>query len=334
MSQLIKENEIRPEELMNGQQVAMTIDIGRLLIHAGDFVHVDCPACESSKSSAKYQKYGLSFVECNVCQTIYTNPRPSEKVLEEFYKHSKNYEYWNKFIFPASENARREKIFVPRVDETIKFCQKYGIKTNSLLEIGAAFGTFCVEMKCRNFFDRIVAIEPTPGLARTLREKGIEVIEDVVENIEIEAEKFDVVVNFEVIEHIFSPAAFIRHCHRFLKKGGLFLITCPNGKGFDFEVLGEKCNSLDHEHLNYFNPVSLGILLKASGFEILETLTPGKLDAELVRKKVLSGEFSLEDQPFLKRVLVDRWNEVGQEFQNFLSTSGLSSNLWIVARSV
>jgi 2-polyprenyl-3-methyl-5-hydroxy-6-metoxy-1,4-benzoquinol methylase len=298
------------------------------------FVYVECPACGKSDSFKKLEKYTFDIHECHQCETLFTNPRPSSEVLDWFYKGSINYDYWNKYIFPASENARRLKIFVPRVDKVLEFCKKYDVKTDSLLEIGCAFGTFCVEMQSRNKFKRIVGVEPTPGLAETSRQKGIEVIEEVIENINFdEDERFDVVVNFEVIEHIFSPKDLILQSKKLLKKNGLFIVTCPNGKGFDFQVLGEKCNSIDHEHLNYFNPKSLGILLESCGFEVLESITPGKLDAELVRNKVLEGEFDLHNQPFLQQVLMDEWESKGQAFQNFISDSGLSSNLWIIARN-
>jgi hypothetical protein len=64
----------------------------------------------------------------------------------------------------------------------------------------------------------------------------------------------------------------------------------------------------------------------------VEAETPGRLDAELVRKKALSGEFPLVGQPFLRRVLVDEWDRLGDPFQDFLTEHGLSSNMWLVAR--
>jgi SAM-dependent methyltransferase len=328
------ENDIRPKDLLEGQKNAVAEDIGRLLTQRGKFIYVPCPACGSQNSFKKYEKYFLDIHSCKECETLFTNPRPTPEVLNWFYKNSTNYDYWNKYIFPASETARRQKIFVPRVDKVLEFCDKYNIETNSLLEIGCAFGTFCVEMMSRNRFNRIVGVEPTPGLAETSRQKGIEVIEDVIENINfIEDERFDVVVNFEVIEHIFSPEDLIAQSKKLLKKDGLFIITCPNGKGFDFQVLGDKCNSLDHEHLNYFNPDSLKILLESCGFEVLESITPGRLDAELVRNKVLEGGFNLDNQPFLKQVLIEEWEQHGENFQNFISNSNLSSNLWIIAKN-
>lgn len=329
----LKESEIRPTNLMEGQKIGMAADIGRMLSKREKFVNVNCPACGKNNSYKKFEKYYLDYHECRECQTIYMNPRPSSEVLNWFYKGSQNYEYWNRYIFPASEESRRSKIFVPRVTKVLECCDKYKVKTDSLLEIGCAFGTFCVEMKSRNRFSKIVGVEPTPGLAITSRQRGIEVIEDVIENIHFkEQDCFDVVVNFEVIEHLFSPIKFIENSKKLLKKGGLFIVTCPNIKGFDFTVLGDKCNSLDHEHLNYFNSMSLTFLMESCGFEVLESITPGELDAELVRNKILEGAFDINLQPFLKQLLIDEWESKREVFQHFLIDAGLSSNMWIIAK--
>jgi len=62
--------------------------------------------------------------------------------------------------------------------------------------------------------------------------------------------------------------------------------------------------------------------------------TPGRLDAELVRKAVLRGEKDLSGEPFLQQVLIDEWDRLGEPFQEFLVASELSSNQWLVARRV
>jgi 2-polyprenyl-3-methyl-5-hydroxy-6-metoxy-1,4-benzoquinol methylase len=265
---------------------------------------------------------------------VYTNPRPSAELLGKFYAQSANYEYWNNYIFPASEKTRRERIFKPRVDKILNFCKKYNAATNSILEVGAGFGTFCEELASRTIFEKIVAIEPTPSLAATCRQKGITTIEKPIEEIQLsENDKFDVVVNFEVIEHLFSPFDFINHCKKLLKPNGLFVVTCPNGLGFDIITLKEISNTIDHEHVNYFNPESLSLLLEKCGFEILEASTPGVLDADLVRNAVLENKYSLENQSFLKTILIDQWEKLGGNFQDYLIENKLSSNMWIVAKS-
>jgi SAM-dependent methyltransferase len=329
----LSEKEIRPPELMADQRVAALTDVGRMLSRCSEFVSVPCPACGSGESTPRFEKNGIRYVDCTRCDTFYVNPRPSPAVLDWFYRDSPNYAYWNNVVFPASEAARRQKIFVPRVDQVLELCRKYSVPTRALLEVGAGFGTFCEEVKSRNQFGRVVAVEPTPDLAATVRKRGIEVIEKPIERIKLAAnDLFDVVASFEVIEHLFAPKEFIGHMRNQLQPNGLLILTCPNGQGFDVETLGVLSNTVDHEHINYFSPASLTSLLESSGLEVLESFTPGKLDADLVRNKILSGEFDVSDQPFLKKVLIDDWARVGSSFQQFLVDQGMSSNMWLVAR--
>ncbi|MBF0282570.1 MAG: class I SAM-dependent methyltransferase [Zetaproteobacteria bacterium] len=329
----LSEEEIRPSALMAQQHVADLVDLGRMLSCYGDFVEIACPACENQQAQLKFEKNGLRYVDCLQCQTMYVNPRPTAEILSWFYADSPNYAYWNDVIFPASEEARRQKIFIPRVDRILKLCEKYEIHTDTLLEVGGGFGTFCDEVNQRQIFSRVVVIEPTPKLAQTCRDRDLEVIESVVEDAFFgKNQLFDVVVSFEVIEHLFSPSDFVQQMVRLLKPGGMLILSCPNGQGFDIQTLGALSNSVDHEHLNYFNPKSLAHLLASCGLEVLETLTPGVLDAELVRKQTLSGAFDLSSQPFLQKVLVDEWEALGESFQDYLITQGLSSNMWIVAK--
>ncbi|CAN5857787.1 class I SAM-dependent methyltransferase [soil metagenome] len=328
----LNENEIRPDHLRAEQQRRFANDIARMMARKAEFVEVDCPACGTHERRRAFGKYDLDYVTCTACATIYISPRPTPAVLEDYYTNSENYAYWNAVIFPASEPARREKIFKPRVERTLELCERYGVKRDLCVEVGAGFGIYCEEMQKTGGFKRVVGIEPTPGLAQTCRERGIEILELPVEKVDFSTMRADVVASFEVIEHLFEPQSFIERCADLVRPGGILVITCPNGRGFDVEVMGPGSDAVDVEHLNYFNPKSLGALVEKSGFEVLEVSTPGKLDAELVRKKVLLGEFSLDGQPFLAQVLIERWDEVGAAFQSFLATNGLSSHMWLVAR--
>jgi 2-polyprenyl-3-methyl-5-hydroxy-6-metoxy-1,4-benzoquinol methylase/ribosomal protein S27E len=319
---------------MDEADKAMQSDIARLLSRRAEFVRVPCPGCGSEDSLPLFSKNGFHYEQCGGCETFYVNPRPSPQVLEWFYGNSATYDYWNANVFPAAEAARRKLIASPRVDRLLALCDRLGVAPESLLEVGAAFGTFCVEAASRGRFKRVVALEPTPGLARTCREHGLETIEQPFESYCAAApsDRFSVLASFEVIEHLFAPRDFLQAAHRLLSPGGILVLTCPNGRGFDIQVLGAHSDTVDHEHLNYFSPASLGKLLADCGFEVIETSTPGRLDAELVRKKALAG-FKLPADGFLQRVLIDEWDRLGAAFQEFLSGNGLSSHMWVVARN-
>ncbi|MBP2676055.1 MAG: Methyltransferase type 11 [Deltaproteobacteria bacterium] len=329
---MLRENEIRPDHLRKGQEERFAADVRRLLERRGEFVFVPCPACGGREVLHEFTKYELPYVSCRSCRTLYINPRPTPGILEDYYAHSENYAYWNRYIFPASEGARREKIFRPRAVRLLNICRRYGVPRETLVEVGAGFGTFCEEITRLDHFRRLIAVEPTPDLAETCRRKGFEVIQKPVEQVCLGPSAVDAIASFEVIEHLFSPRDFLGACARMLTDGGVLVLSCPNGLGFEVGVLGAASDTVDVEHLNYFNPSSLSELLKSSGFRILEVTTPGELDAELVRKKVLQGECDLSGRPFLRRVLLEEWDRLGEEFQKFLSDNMLSSHMWLVAR--
>ena len=330
MTPPLSEHAIRPKDTAAEQQRRYLADLDRLLARRAEFVAVACPACGAQETTRAFEKHTLAYERCAGCGTVYITPRPPPPVLADYYTHSLNYAYWNEVIFPASEAVRRERIFKPRVERVLDLCARYGVEQQTLVEVGAGFGTFLEELARAQRFTRRIGIEPTPPLAATCRQRGLTVIEAPIEQAAIDGGA-NVVASFEVIEHIFHPAEFVAACARLLVPGGLLVLTCPNILGFDITVLGPGSPAIDFEHLNYFHPRSLALLLERHGFAVVETSTPGKLDADIVRNRVLDGSFALED-PFLRRVLLDEWAALGEPFQRFLSDNGMSSNMWIVAR--
>lgn len=332
LGERLSEKELCPDDLLAGQEAAFARDIERLQARRTEFVAVACPACGGKRARAAFEKYGFAFRTCEDCGTIYMSPRPSAAVMGDYYANSENYAYWAKYIFPASEASRREKIHKPWLQRVIGFCDRYGIQRGTLLEVGPGFGTFAAVATAAHAFERVLAVEPTPEMAEACRARGVSVIRKRIEDVGTEIGNVDVLVSFEVIEHLFEPGVFVRQCARLLSPGGLLVVSCPNGQGFDIAMLGARALAVDAEHVNLFNRASLSRLLETCGFEVLEATTPGRLDAELVRESALKGEIDLSGDPFLRRVLIEEWERLGWPFQEFLAANGLSSHMWIAAR--
>jgi 2-polyprenyl-3-methyl-5-hydroxy-6-metoxy-1,4-benzoquinol methylase len=328
------EKDIRPENLIKAAKVFINDDRKLLLKNKKNFIKVLCPACQSKKEKFFFKKKGFSYSICVNCSTYYMNPRPTVKILDHFYKNSKNYIFWNKFIFPASEKVRRKKIFKPRVIECIKFCKKYNFKKPSIVDVGAGFGTFCDLLKKSGYFSKVMAIEPSLEGYLNCKKKKINSINDVIENIKFRRnDKFHVITNFEVIEHLFSPRDFLLNVKKNLKINGLVIFSCPNGDGFDIKFLGKKSNTIDHEHLNYFNTESIKILLKNSGYRALEVFTPGKLDINIIESYVNNKSVIIADS-FYQKIFSKKNEKLRNNFQDFISNNNLSSNMFVVAKKV
>jgi 2-polyprenyl-3-methyl-5-hydroxy-6-metoxy-1,4-benzoquinol methylase len=327
----LRESDIRPEDLMRAKDDAIEADRRFLLDRRDRWEPCACPACGADEPAPFGEKRGFRYSRCSRCATAYTNPRPSASLLAEFYERSENYRVWNETIFPATEDARRDGIFAPRAERLSTILDSAGIARDAAIDVGAAFGTFAAELRDRAGFARVVALEPTPDLARTCRQRGFETIQRPLEALAPTPE-FDLVTAFEVIEHVHAPRRFVEGCANLLRPGGALALSCPSVSGIEPALLGADASCFDHEHLSYFTPESLGALVERCGLDVVETLTPGRLDVDLVRRAAREGRLDLTNEPFLSRVLIEAPERFAAPFQEFLAENLMSSHLWIVAR--
>lgn len=327
----LREEDIRPADLKARLREYMLRDRDRWLAGRPGWVTVPCPACGAGEGRA-FEVRGYAFSECAACGTAFHNPRPSEQQLAEYYAAAESYGFWAREMFPATAEKRRESIARPQAQRVVETVDAAGGGRGLLVEIGAGSGLVLEEIRALNRFDRLVAVEPTPGLAGMLRDKGFEVFESGWETAPLEGLNADAVCSFEVIEHLFDPGAYLRAVRRALRPGGVLVLTCPNIRGFDFQMLGyDNADNFGLGHINMFHPASLTTLLESCGFTVRAVATPGRLDADLVRQKILRGAFDVSAQPFLRRVLIEDWDRLGEPFQAFLRENGLSSNMMVTA---
>ena len=327
----MRRNSIRPEDLVKENLRLYAADLEVLMEGRRYFVEVPCPACGHDISELSFVKGGFDHKKCRACDTLYISPRPPFDMLIDYYKTAKSIKHWNDVIFPATEAMRRREIFEPRAWDVHVACKIYGVPFDSLVDVGAGFGTFCMAVEKMGSFSRVIAVEPSPQLAETCRNRGLEVLEGAIEAVDLEAAS--VITAFELAEHLFCPRKFLEDCHRALVKDGLLIMTTPNIKGFDLVMQGAQSQNIGGpNHLQFFHPNSLTTLVEKIGLEVLSITTPGKLDVEIVRDAALSGELKLG--PFLSDLLLDRWAELGGSFQKFLQDNNMSSHMMMIARKV
>ncbi|MDP3920129.1 MAG: class I SAM-dependent methyltransferase [Candidatus Omnitrophota bacterium] len=326
----MKEVDIRPAHLADECQKLFEKESRSMLQSERDFVEVSCPACSSVSGALDFTKGGYQFKKCAECRTVYVSPRPTAEMLGEYYRNNAAAHFWQTHIFPQTEKARLQGIHRPRIDLVLNEADKNGAGGEVFVEVGAGSGIFGRELAKRNRFKKVVLIEPGP---MNLESSGvIEVINSSIEEVNVDL-KADMAVNFELIEHLFSPDDFLSNISRSLNPGGLFLFTTPNMEGLELLTLYEKSPGLvAPNHLNNFNRDSIRTLVERNGFEVVSVSTPGELDCDIVRNKHLEGVIDLSTQPFLKHVLIDRPEDCLGAFQQFLKESGLSSHMMVVVR--
>ncbi len=327
----MKVSDIRPDDLVEENLKLHRADVWKMMDRVKEFVDVPCPACRSPHWRVAFNKDGFEHRRCADCDTLYICPRPTQDVLMDWYSNADSARHWNRKLFPATEASRRESIFKPRARLTVDICREFGVRSGSLLDAGAGFGTFLEELRALNAFERLTAVEPSTELVKTLLDKGLNAIQMPIECLDIRG--LDVITAWELVEHLYRPQDFVEVCSRSLHPGGLLILTTPNVKGFDLMLLGERAiDTGGPNHLNRFNAYSITVLLESAGFSVVSLTTPGKLDVDNARKAVLDGRLDVSMRPFLEQVLVRRWETVGEDFQKFLSDHNLSSHMMVVAK--
>lgn len=319
----LSEKEIRPKELFQEYLELSKIDGDKLDRELFD--SVPCTACDSSELNIAFIKNGYQFNICEKCHSLFCSPRPSQEQLIELYTNSPSSTFWSNQFFPAVAEARREKLFKPKAEQILNLIKSKDLPINSICDVGAGHGYLLEEIKKIDDNYRLYAVEPDRTSASICREKGVEVLESVSEKAYEWAERFDLVISFEVIEHAHSPLGFVSSLSSLTKKGGYTLITGLGYEGFDILTLQEHSNSVSApHHLNFHSLGGFQELFSRSGFRHVEVWTPGKLDLDIVLNSGIKSHFA----EAIKR----RGEKATQKFQEFLIEFNLSSHTWILAQ--
>lgn len=326
----MKESDIRDAKVMDEYVRLLQKDVKRIFDFT-QFVEISCPACGGDKLKKEFDKHGFTYVSCANCGTLFANPRPTPEQLDRLYSQSDSGKFFTeKFFMPYAE-TRKEQIFRPRAEKIVSMFPE--CSGGRIGDIGAGHGIFLEELKEKWSEAALIAIEPSEDMAKVCREKGLRVIEQMFENVEIaEKEQFDLLCSFELFEHLFAPRLFLEKCNSVLKMNGCLFVSTLNGKGFDIQLLWERHKNVNPPvHLNFFNLNSIRILLEQCGFEVIEATTPGKLDWNIVEESSRRGEIEIDR--FWTQVM-ESDEGIREELQNWISRSNFSSHMQIIAKKV
>ncbi len=327
----MNENEIRPKDLLRCYLELCEKDAKHYFDHSEKY-DVACVACGSEEVSFEFEKQDFEYVRCVNCGTLYQTPRPSAEAFGRFYSDSESSKYWADVFFPAVAEIRREKIFRPRVKRLIEMCSKKGLDVKRLVDVGAGYGIFLDEWRlCCPEVDA-VAVEPSASLAAECRRKEFRVIEAVAQQANGLSGFADLVVCFEVLEHVDDPLSFLNTLKGMVRPGGYVFISTLCIDGFDLQMLWEKSTQMSPpHHINILSVDGFVELFKQAGLVDVDVSTPGVLDVDIIRNVANDDTEFLTEHRFLRSVLHDK--KIAQEFQSFLSENRLSSHAWVFGQS-
>jgi SAM-dependent methyltransferase len=229
-----------------------------------------CDAEESQQSIRAPFVFGgtdkHNFWQCKNCDSIYLFPIPT---LEE-----EKFFYVNEFEGFMStrvgdhrdwSNAEKhKKTNQDQVTRRLPFLKKYLKKDIDLLEVGCSSG-FMLDV-FQEYGAKCIGIEPSGEFSEFLENSGYKCFNDLSE---INEQKFDVITNFFVFEHMRDPYRFINEMYELLKTNGVIIceIPCANDpltSTYDIKEFEEFYWSIAHHY--YYTPESLNFIMQKLGY--------------------------------------------------------------------
>ncbi len=173
-------------------------------------------------------------------------------------------------------------------------------RSQKILEIGSGGGNTLVEIKSRSLASEVVGSDifslDNSNQRNPLIDKFI--IADLEkDDLELPLEYFDVILAGDVLEHLVDPWKVIENLTKFLKKGGIFIVSVPNlreivtiSKVFflgDFNYNPEG-GIMDKTHLRFFCKKNVKDLFSQTDYEI--KLLKARLD--IIEEKSIRKAFN------------------------------------------
>ena len=137
------------------------------------------------------------------------------------------------------------------------------------MDVGCASGFFLDIAKERGISTYGVELS-TEGVNKA-KQKHSQIINDTLENARFPDSFFDVITLYDIIEHVLDPTSTIKEISRIIKPGGIVAISTPDITSWHAKLLGKRWGMITPwEHLHYFSPYTIRVLLEKNGFSINE----------------------------------------------------------------
>ncbi|MFH1999119.1 MAG: class I SAM-dependent methyltransferase [Planctomycetota bacterium] len=199
-----------------------------------DLVSRDCDLCGSEEQVHLYTRPdGLHAVECVSCGLCYLNPMPRQESIGKLY--AAGYHDLTADRNRVARTGMENHLEDDHVREILKHKRKRAemllshadLAGKRCLEVGCATGEFCSVLGELGAVP--LGIDLGEDAVETARKRypRIEFLSSDIESLPGE-EIYDLVLAFEVIEHLLSPDRFFKEARIKLKPGGLLVISTPN----------------------------------------------------------------------------------------------------------
>jgi len=287
-----------------------------------------CPVCLNKNLANKLHctdhttsKEKFIIVSCETCDFTFTNPRPKDESLADYYKSDMYISHTNssKGLFNWMYQTVRNHAMGTKLT-LLKSVTDVGCH----LDIGCGTGEFL--NACQQVGFKVEGVEP----AKLAREQAINNYSlSVSENTNLEQFKdntFDSISMWHVLEHVPSLIETITEIKRILNKNGKAVIAVPNHKSWDANYYKEFWAAWDVPiHLWHFSKETIELLFNKNGFKLIKT-RPMLFDSFYV--SLLSEEFKTGKKKFITGFIIG----IISNIIGLFTKRGCSSTIYVLEK--
>lgn len=221
---------------------------------------VCCPICQHKKvkeylKARDYISGEIFHVKrCCNCGIAFTQPWP---VKIDYYYPS----YYRRYS-PIALTALRF-LYNLRVRSWVRALGRSG----TVLELGCSNGWMLNAFRQQGW--QVIGIERTPAaLSFTKSKLNLPVFVGSLDALHPNS-YFDLIIMFQVLEHLPDPLATLHKCAQLIRPGGILIIGVPNLDSWQSRFSGPHWLHLDvPRHLFHFSPQSISYALMLTGFDV------------------------------------------------------------------
>lgn len=287
-----------------------------------------CLICDSEESAPfmvckdyTVSRETFNVVQCGSCGFKFTNPRPEEDKLGEYYKSEEYVSHSNTkkgFINFTYHMVRKYTLL-----KKLQLISKY-FKTGNILDIGCGTGEFL--NVCKNAKWNTTGIEPSPD-ARKMAIKNYNLnVKEEIEIKNLEKESYDIITMWHVLEHVPGLNERIEDLKRLIKPNGIIIIAVPNCNSLDAKVYKEHWAAHDvPRHLYHFTPKDIESIFKKHGLKMFRVL-PMVFDSfyvSMLSEKIKTGKTNL---------FIALWNGFRSNLSAIKSGKTYSSQIYLIRK--
>ncbi len=241
---------------------------------------VICNLCGAVEAETLFEGYDrlyrqpLRFLmkRCRVCGLIYLSPRPDSEEITSYYPD--NYvaylpaidddPSWWRRLNRRRSLAKRLRVILSRAGQT-----------GRVLDVGCATGNLLNALRGHGW--EVYGVELNARAAAYARERlGLPVFTGDLMGVHFPDGWFDMVILWDVLEHLHDPKGVLQEAARVTRPGGRLVLSLPNPHSVEARVFGRYWAGWDvPRHLHIFTVSVLGCLLSKTGWQIDEVFSMG-----------------------------------------------------------